>query len=115
MDYLKILTILILSISNIKFTFSVNILYLNIVPSPSHFIWNRALIQKLATEGHNLTVISPDIEKSHRNISYIHLEKMYRTLYNENAVDLYEMASLDLYHGVHEFYDTFGSTTCTGT
>ncbi|XP_069681643.1 UDP-glycosyltransferase UGT5-like isoform X1 [Periplaneta americana] len=33
------------------------------VPSPSHHIWNRALVLALAAKGHHVTVFTPDREK----------------------------------------------------
>jgi glucuronosyltransferase len=50
--------------------------------SPSHFIFNNALAKGLAARGHNLTIVSPDIEKKPVvNIHYIHLEQVYAYYY----------------------------------
>lgn len=55
-----------------------NILFLNAATSPSHHIFNRALVVGLAQVGHNVTFVSTDISKEPReNVHYIHLEKAY--------------------------------------
>lgn len=60
---------------------AVNILYLSGIPTTSHFIWNRALINGLAAQGHNLTVLSADIDKKPpHNVHYYHLEEAYPLL-----------------------------------
>uniref|UniRef100_T1GWK7 Glucuronosyltransferase n=1 Tax=Megaselia scalaris TaxID=36166 RepID=T1GWK7_MEGSC len=53
------------------------------ITSPSHHLWNKALMHELANKGHNLTILSADIElkeKLPRNVHYIHLEKSYDSL-----------------------------------
>jgi glucuronosyltransferase len=58
-----------------------NILFLSGVASPSHHIYNRALVVGLA-ENHNITFVSGDVSnKKHPNIHYIHLEKTYDIIY----------------------------------
>lgn len=62
---------------------SANILGLMPITSPSHHLWNKALMHELANKGHNLTILSADIElkeKLPRNVHYIHLEKSYDSL-----------------------------------
>jgi glucuronosyltransferase len=50
--------------------------------SPSHFIFNKALAEGLAQNGHNLTIVSPDVEKTPPpNVHYIHLEQIYSHYY----------------------------------
>ncbi|XP_068083563.1 UDP-glycosyltransferase UGT5 [Anabrus simplex] len=59
-----------------------NILALVVTPSPSHHIWNRALMLALAARGHKVTVVSPDPEKhpvpNHRDIV---LEGLYEDIH----------------------------------
>lgn len=56
--------------------------YQKIVFSPSHFIFNKALAEGLAVRGHNLTIVSPDVEKkAPQNVHYIHLEEIYAHYY----------------------------------
>lgn len=58
-----------------------NILYLSGVPTTSHFIWNRAIINGLANRGHNVTVASADLDpKPPKNVHYYHLEEAYPLL-----------------------------------
>ncbi|XP_062704883.1 UDP-glucosyltransferase 2-like [Aedes albopictus] len=62
-------------------TQAANILYIDGVPSPSHFIWHKALINGLAAKGHNVTALSVDVEDSSLpNLSYIKLEGVYEGL-----------------------------------
>lgn len=59
------------------------------VPSPSHLIWMRVLINGLSEQGHNLTALSVDIDKiSPPNVHYIHLENVYTQLSGFNIMDL---------------------------
>lgn len=65
---------------------SANVLILAGIPSPSHHIWFRSLANGLAKQsGHNVTVLSPDIEKNPiENVHYIHIETIYEQLYGNN-------------------------------
>lgn len=92
-----------------------NILCLMGVPSPSHHIWNRVLMEALAAKGYNLTIVSPDIEKVQKpNLTYIHLEETYHTIHDgDTAIDLYEMAQESLVKSMVTFYD-FGISLCEG-
>lgn len=69
-----------------------NILFLSGVASPSHHIYNRALVVGLAKD-HNVTFVSADVsDKKHQNIHYIHLEKSYSVLYEgDETIDLMAM------------------------
>lgn len=50
--------------------------------SPSHFIFNKALAEGLASRGHNVTIVSPDVDKNFvPNVHYIHLEEVYAFCY----------------------------------
>ncbi|XP_001663064.2 UDP-glucuronosyltransferase 2B18-like [Aedes aegypti] len=77
------------------FVSGANILILSGVPSPSHSIWLRPLMNGLAERGHNVTVVSPDIEKNPpKNVTYIHLENIYDEMYNTSnrqMLDFFEM------------------------
>ncbi|XP_071053670.1 uncharacterized protein [Onthophagus taurus] len=44
-------------IINVHFVLAENILFVNLVPSPSHHIWNEALIEGLLSKNHNVTMI----------------------------------------------------------
>ncbi|KAJ9595862.1 hypothetical protein L9F63_012943, partial [Diploptera punctata] len=55
-----------------------NILALMPTPSPSHHIWNRALILALASRGHHITILTADAEKElHPNYTEILIEGAY--------------------------------------
>ncbi|XP_052870636.1 UDP-glucosyltransferase 2-like [Anopheles cruzii] len=92
-----------------------NILCLFAVPSPSHHIWNRVLVDALAANDHNLTVVSPDIEKIAKpNITYIHLEATYDAIHEgATAIDFYEMAQAGVVESMRIFYD-YAISMCTG-
>uniref|UniRef100_A0A182QRT7 UDP-glycosyltransferases domain-containing protein n=1 Tax=Anopheles farauti TaxID=69004 RepID=A0A182QRT7_9DIPT len=92
-----------------------NILCLMGVPSPSHHIWNRALVEALAARGHNLTVVSPDVErKPTPNVTYIQLEETYNTIHEgATAIDFYEMAQAGIVESMKIFYD-YAISMCIG-
>ncbi|XP_058065123.1 UDP-glucuronosyltransferase 2B7-like, partial [Anopheles bellator] len=74
-----------------------NILFMSGVPSPSHYIWLRPLMNEMGKRGHNVTVISADVEKKPpANLTYIHLENFYNTMYNTSMrqkFDFFAMAN----------------------
>lgn len=73
-----------------------NILFLNGAISPSHHIFNRALVLGLAKAGHNITFVSVDISKEPRqNVHYIHLEKAYPDFSGASAADMDIMNFID--------------------
>ncbi|XP_058120074.1 UDP-glucosyltransferase 2-like [Anopheles coustani] len=83
-----------------------NILFMSAAPSTSHYIWLRPLIYELGKRGHNVTVISADIEKQPPvNVSYIHLENLYSATFTQK-IDFFNMASqgpipmLQFLHGI---------------
>ncbi|KXJ75299.1 hypothetical protein RP20_CCG012000 [Aedes albopictus] len=79
-------------------TLAANVLYIDGVPSPSHFIWHKALINGLAAKGHNVTALSVDVEESSLpNLSYIKLEGVYEGLHEEMELgsELFEMGEMN--------------------
>ncbi|XP_055623109.1 uncharacterized protein LOC129766561 [Toxorhynchites rutilus septentrionalis] len=96
-------------------SFGANILVLSGVPSPSHSIWLRPLTKALAAKGHNVTVISPDVEKLRLpNYTYIHLENLYSSIYNtsfRDTLNFFEMAERGTLHIVN-LIDEFGIRCC---
>lgn len=72
--------------------FSANVLFLSGVASPSHHIYNRAFVIGLA-KTHNVTFVSSDEGKPHPNVHYIHLEKVYSTLYGGDEFDILDLAT----------------------
>ncbi|XP_055626412.1 UDP-glucosyltransferase 2-like [Toxorhynchites rutilus septentrionalis] len=106
-------TVLLASI--VPFSNGTNILCLMGVPSPSHHIWNRVLMEALAAKGYNLTIVSPDIEKSQKpNLTYIHLEETYPAIHEgDTAIDLYAMAQEGLVQSLMTFYK-YAISMCEG-
>lgn len=104
--------VLLLLFSLIEFIASANILFLNGVPSPSHHIFNRALVIGLVKEGHNVTYLSADVEhKKMQNLHFIHLEKTYETFHNVELKSddrrlIMEFANKSRLHYVTEFSST---------
>uniref|UniRef100_A0A182Q970 UDP-glycosyltransferases domain-containing protein n=1 Tax=Anopheles farauti TaxID=69004 RepID=A0A182Q970_9DIPT len=86
-----LLLVAFLSLRN-GFAQAANILCIMTVPSPSHHIWNRVIMEELVTRGHNLTVVSQDGDSSRTNLTYIRLEQVYPTLYEEDGLDLLEVS-----------------------
>lgn len=93
-----------------------NILCLMSVPSPSHHLWNRVLINELAEQGHNLTVLSADVEKeSHSRVHYIHLENVYSQIYSgDDPLSLMDLSSdTNFFRSISTFH-AYGERSCEG-
>ncbi|KAJ3663943.1 hypothetical protein Zmor_008157 [Zophobas morio] len=61
-----------------------NILYVSLLPSPSHQIWNRVFATGLGKKGHNVTLV--DLEKNKEqfaNYSHIYIEGAYDVMYSK--------------------------------
>lgn len=67
---------------------------------------NRNIFYKLAAKGHNLTILSPDVDKENTSgVHYIWAEKVYSTLYNgSKAIDIKDMANQSSYQAVLSFH-----------
>lgn len=66
---------------NCLFINAAEILYISVLPSPSHHIFNSAICNELANRGHNVTVISPDLDKNPpAGVHYIHMENQYNEI-----------------------------------
>ncbi|XP_059611783.1 UDP-glycosyltransferase UGT5-like [Phlebotomus argentipes] len=86
-----------------------NILYLVGVPSPSHHIWNRAIMLELAQRGYNLTVLTVELEESLPNLHFITMEDVYEVVQREwNAgsigVDTAKRSSWSIVSDSYNFY-----------
>jgi hypothetical protein len=91
-------------------------LFLAQVPSRSHHIWNKPLMDGLVKNGHNVTAVSPIVDKKNPdNLHYVHLEKSYDMIYNEAqpTQDYGELAQASLLELLGTFY-WYSSTTCEG-
>lgn len=93
---------------------SANILFLNGVASPSHHIYNRALVVGLAND-HNITFVSVDVsDKKHPNIHYIHLEKTYEIIYEgDEPVDIMAMTEESPIEAIPGLYN-YMKVNCDG-
>uniref|UniRef100_A0A182W7F2 UDP-glucuronosyltransferase n=1 Tax=Anopheles minimus TaxID=112268 RepID=A0A182W7F2_9DIPT len=92
-----------------------NILFMSGVPSPSHYIWLRPLMYEMGRRGHNVTVLSADVEKKPpANVTYIHLENFYSTMYNTSMrqkMDFFKMAD-ESPAKMLQLLDEFGINLC---
>lgn len=64
--------------------------------SRSHHFWNRVLMEALAKKGHNLTIVSADIDDvtPPANMHYIHLEKVYSAVHDgPDAINLIDIVN----------------------
>jgi hypothetical protein len=94
-----------------------NILCLFGFASPSHFVWNHAIIEELARADHNLTVLSPNIDENNKfpnNVAYILLEAVYPKLYGgAKAFDLFSFSEMSTMTKIEQIY-AFKTTCCEG-
>lgn len=91
--------VLILIILNNNPVQCANILALCGIASPSHHIWNRNIYLQLVKSGHNVTVLSPDIDQdSIPNLHYLWTEKVYKEIYEGpnplNVIDLIDLTGV---------------------
>lgn len=80
------------------------------------FIWprNSALVNALAKNGHNVTVLSVDKDPNPpKNVHYIHMEGVYDYMYKEIYVDLVGLHNETTMHSVLSLY-AFGTVSCIG-
>lgn len=60
-----------------KHVFCSNILFIAQLPSPSHYLWNKKLSLELVKNGHNVTLVSHDVDKEIiNNFTLITLEEL---------------------------------------
>lgn len=82
-----------------------------------NFIYVRfkSLTNALASKGYNITALSPDQDVSTTNVHYIHMEKVYQTIYNPDAekINFVEMGDQNVYDWLSEFAG-FSIATCVG-
>ncbi|KAG4073664.1 hypothetical protein HA402_000888 [Bradysia odoriphaga] len=75
---------------------------------------NSALVNALARNGHNLTVLSVDKDPNPpKNVHYIHMEGVYDYMYKEIYVDLVGLHNETTMHSVLSLY-AFGTVSCIG-
>lgn len=92
---------------NVLFVGAANILFLATLPSPSHHIWNGAVVNELARRGHNITVISPDIDKNPPpGVHYILIEDQYTDQNREFIKEMLAMKqAVDSTSEVYELFE----------
>ncbi|XP_315767.4 UDP-glycosyltransferase UGT5 [Anopheles gambiae] len=94
-----------------------NILVLMSVVSQSHFIWIRPIVNRLAEVGHNVTVLSVNVDPAApANVTYIHLENSYNTLYGNGTLarnDILKRSNEMAMAATVSFYK-FGLLGCEG-
>ncbi|XP_069693600.1 UDP-glycosyltransferase UGT5-like isoform X1 [Periplaneta americana] len=106
----KLLTTLLLVCSGLQAVHNAKILAIFNLASPSHYIFNRALILALAERGHQVTVISQDQEKKPvPNVKSILLEDIYNSA--QESVDYDSFTQMSLWDAVGILFD-WGSTMC---
>lgn len=96
-------------------TLSANILYLNGVASPSHHIFNRALVLEIAKK-HNVTFVSVDVSKKQvENVHYIELEKTYDTIYggDDGGFDILALSQETPLQAISGFH-SYAKSNCDG-
>lgn len=79
--------ILIFLIIFVKNVVPANILFISPLPSASHHIWNRSIMEGLVEKGHNLTVLTVEIERSYKNMNYILMENVYEDMIENYLTD----------------------------
>jgi glucuronosyltransferase len=63
-------------------TIKIQIKIVQFCTSPSHFIFDKVLAEGLAARGHNVTMVTPDVDKKvFPNLHYIHLSEVYAHYY----------------------------------
>ncbi|XP_055585218.1 UDP-glycosyltransferase UGT5-like [Uranotaenia lowii] len=60
-----------------------NILFLQTTPSRSHHIWNKQIFDRLHENGHNLTILSFELEQSIRDKTFLLVDNFYGKIINE--------------------------------
>uniref|UniRef100_A0A182SYE6 UDP-glycosyltransferases domain-containing protein n=1 Tax=Anopheles maculatus TaxID=74869 RepID=A0A182SYE6_9DIPT len=68
---------------------------------------NRVIMEELVDRGHNLTVVSQDGDKSRTNLTYILLEKVYSTLYEDEGLDLLEVSKETPFQSLFTFKEFY--------
>ncbi|KAJ6642230.1 UDP-glucuronosyltransferase 1-6 [Pseudolycoriella hygida] len=77
---------------------SANILVLEELLSPSHFLWLKKVTAGLVAAGHNVTVVTPGTDVSSENLHYIYMEKVYDMVYkplDESGTDFFDFGLMN--------------------
>lgn len=72
------------------------------------------LLKGLSDRGHNITVLSPDLDTSPpANVHYIYMEGVYDYLHNETNIDFVAMHKDNAIKNAANLYD-YGIVSCLG-
>lgn len=74
-------------------------------------------MRSLEKNGHNITALSPDVEKSTPTLTYLHLEKMYSYIYNGSTdieTDLFKLGEMSPMEVLKTYIDIFEGS-CVGS
>ncbi len=76
----------------------------------------RSILKSLERNGHNITALSPDVEKSTPTLTYLHLEKMYSYIYNESGTetDLFKLGEMTQFEVLKVYIEIFVAA-CVGS
>lgn len=84
---------------------SANILCLMGTPSPSHHIWNKSIMRALADRGNNLTILTVEMERSTKNMHFIHMENVYDAIYeNFTSDENNDLTNKNVYKTITQLY-----------
>ncbi|XP_065084103.1 UDP-glucosyltransferase 2-like [Ochlerotatus camptorhynchus] len=72
-----------------------NILYISSVASPSHFLWSQRLFERLAEDGHNVTVVNLYKHGFIRGVHLLKLDGVIADLSEEEEVDYVEFGQMN--------------------
>lgn len=77
---------------------------------------NRNIVLELAKKGHNLTILSPDIDKEKiPNVHYLWAEKAYSTLYNgTDSVNILDLSHENPFSSIVSVWGVWGYLACKG-
>ncbi|CAB3377023.1 Hypothetical predicted protein [Cloeon dipterum] len=81
------------------------ILAITTLPSPSHGIWNRVLLEALAERGHQVTAFMPFVGKNKTGISYFEIEG---TFPDEGVLDLMSLSTKEHVEAVWDYASAIG-------
>lgn len=98
MGTLKLSVLLLILLANQSYGH--NILWLAGLSSPSHQIWVNVLQRTLASRGHNITVLSVDVDNDTvSNLTFIHLENVYE-YFSKSSTNLTQMMKADPFKAI---------------
>ncbi|XP_055629315.1 UDP-glucosyltransferase 2-like [Toxorhynchites rutilus septentrionalis] len=101
---LKIVPIITLIHISIQSTSAENILFLQPLPSKSHHIWNKQIFDRLYNNGHNLTILSFEPEKSTPGKTFLMIDNFMEKFKAEYDEELIPTAQLNPFTNIVVMY-----------